>query len=523
MLNYIWLSLIAFGILIALGSDIENEINKTFPNNEKLNAEIITHRNSFEVRFSAKNENTKFKAGKDFSLFVKNAQPRMNAYFTGTIEDAPSIIKQIAENSGEKDDVGFRISELQSLGDSAYSARVVLESVSFPKMKAITNAVLDYSKISVNIALGLIGIMAFWLGIMKIAERAGMVKLIAKAVRPLMRKLFPDVPDDHPAIASMIMNISANMLGLGNAATPFGLKAMEELDTLNTEKGTATNAMCTFLAINTAGFTLIPATAIAIRAAQGSAEPTIIIGTSLFGSLVATVTGITVAKFFERISLVKSGKMKISPKHFLKTFFFFALFIFLLALIVKFLFLSDAAQTVIAIIKTISILAIPLILLVFLAYGVKKKINLYEAFTNGAKEGFDIAVRIIPYLVAMLVAIGVFRASGGMDFLVRILSPVTNLIGMPAEVLPMALMRPLSGSGSIGIMTELMAQHGPDSFIGVLASTILGSTETTFYVLALYFGSVNIKRTRHAVIAGVSADIAGILAALFIVKLLFSF
>ncbi len=510
MLNYIWLTLLTLGILIALGGDIGDELNENYSGDKVFKTEIVKRGD----KFFFKTEN--------FVLPIENFTPEKNARFVAKIsDDAPAKAKALAEENGDSEKITFVSDAAVAVNDSVYSAEVTIERAHFPKMKAVTAAVLDYAKTSVNIAIGLIGIMAFWLGLMRVAEKAGLVKSIAKSVKPVMRKLFPDVPPEHPAIAAMIMNISANMLGLGNAATPFGLKAMEELDKLNPEKGTATDAMCTFLAINTAGLTLIPATAIAIRAAQGSSDPTVIIGTSFFGALAATFTGISVAKLFEFFSKRKSVKRKLNAKIVLKITA--GVFVFILAAIgiVKFMFLSEFSSYVISVIRVISVLAIPLIILIFLLYGFKKKVDLYAEFTEGAKEGFAIAVKIIPYLVAMLVAIGVFRASGGMDFLVSVLSPATNLIGMPAEVLPMALMRPLSGSGSIGIMTELMAQHGPDSFIGVLASTILGSTETTFYVLALYFGSVNIRKTRHAVIAGVSADVAGILAALFIVRLLF--
>jgi spore maturation protein SpmA len=394
-------------------------------------------------------------------------------------------------------------------------------------LKDVTKAALDYAGTAVNIALGLIGIMALWLGVMKVAEDAGLITLIAKWLKPLMKRLFPDVPADHPAMGSMIMNISANMLGLGNAATPFGLKAMEELDKLNSNKGTATNSMVTFLAINTAGLTLIPATAIAVRAAAGSSDPAIIIGTSIFGAGCATIAGVTAAKVLEKFP-VKGGFinwLKGSLKGIM-----IASAVIILALLLGFSGIGSRLAGSIhflepeyfkRLIEIISVVAIPALILIFIGYGAFKKVRVYEQFVEGAKEGFNIAVRIIPYLVAMLMAIGIFRAGGAMDWLVYILKPVTNLIGMPAEALPMALMRPLSGSGSLGIMTEIIKVHGPDSFIGIMVSTFFGSTETTFYVLAVYFGAVNIKNTRHALPAGLIADIAGILAAVFIVRMLF--
>jgi spore maturation protein SpmB len=325
------------------------------------------------------------------------------------------------------------------------------------------------------------------------------------------------------------MNISANMLGLGNAATPFGLKAMEDMEELNPNKGTASNSMVTFLAINTAGLTLIPATAIAVRAASGSSNPAIIIGTSIFGAFCATVAGVTAAKFIEKFYLETWS----FSSWFRKNLKFFGIVALLFLAVVLFFStgfaskFSDSFSSITAegfknFIEIVSTLAIPLLIIIFIGYGVIKKVKVYESFVEGAKEGFNIAVKIIPYLVAMLVAIGIFRAGGAMDWLIYILKPVTNLIGMPAEALPMALMRPLSGSGSLGVMSENLAVYGPDSFIGVLVSTFYGSTETTFYVLALYFGAVNIKSTRHAVPVGLIADVAGILGALFIVKLLFS-
>jgi spore maturation protein SpmB len=324
------------------------------------------------------------------------------------------------------------------------------------------------------------------------------------------------------------MNMAANMLGLGNAATPFGLKAMEELDKLNPNKGVATNAMCTFLAVNTAGLTLIPATAIAIRAAAGSSDPAIIIGTAIFGALCATTVGITATKILEKFPLKEGGLASLisSSKKGLTVFAVILLIVLILiftglmtSILSFFSFLSpDLFKNLIQIIST---LAIPMLIFIFIGYGAIKKVKIYEVFVEGAKEGFDVAVRIIPYLVAMLVAIGIFRAGGAMEILIYGLTPFTDLIGMPAEALPMAIMRPLSGSGSLGIMAEIIATHGPDSFIGILVSTFFGSTETTFYVLAVYFGAVNIRKTRHALAAGLLADIAGILGAVFIVKLLF--
>ena len=434
----------------------------------------------------------------------------------------------MAKISGEEDDLMGTILMGEKVTETEFSARIILEEVAFAKMKEVTIAALDYAAIAVNISLGLIGIMALWLGVMKVAEEAGLIKKIAISVKPITKFLFPDVPSDHPAMGSMIMNISANMLGLGNAATPFGLKAMEELDKLNPDKGTATNAMVTFLAVNTAGLTLLPITAIAVRAAAGSSNPAIIIGTAMFGAACATTVGITAAKVLEKFPIKKgefANWLKSNKKG-------LVVFLSIISLIIV-LALSGLLSAVLSIfsfispeffktaITIISILAIPMLILIFIGYGMIKKVKVYEVFVEGAKEGFDVAIRIIPYLVAMLVAIGIFRAGGGMDILIMVLRPFTDLIGMPAEALPMAIMRPLSGSGSLGIMAEIISVHGPDSFIGILVSTFFGSTETTFYVLAVYFGSVNIRNTRHALPAGLLADIAGILGAVFIVRILF--
>jgi len=434
----------------------------------------------------------------------------------------------MAKISGKDDDLmgSFKLSEVKN--SKEISGSLILEDVAFVKMKEVTNSALDYASTAVNIALGLIGIMALWLGVMKVAEEAGLIKIIANSVKPITRFLFPDVPSDHPALGSIIMNMAANMLGLGNAATPFGLKAMEELQTLNKDKNTASNAMVTFLAINTAGLTLIPVTAIAIRAAAGSSNPAIIIGTSIFGASCATIVGVTSAKILEKFPIQK-GEFGNWLKSYRKGFMIFISLIVLITLFsvtgllatifAKLSFLNpDLFKSVI---NVVSILAIPGLIFLFIGYGAIRKVKVYEVFIVGAKEGFDVAVRIIPYLVAMLVAIGIFRAGGGMQILIAALEPITSLFGMPAEALPMAIMRPLSGSGSLGVMAEIIATHGADSLIGILVSTFFGSSETTFYVLAVYFGSVNIRNTRHALAAGLLADIAGVIGAVFIVKLLF--
>lgn len=542
MLNYVWLALLLLGIGAAIVTDVVDQSSNKFANGNEIRTEIQFNQTyekgttkTYDVKLIISKENFNAVYNQTITETVEqNAKLTYDSkkgkyiIFFEVNENSPKIWKEIASISGKEKDISGILSGLSFSDDKTAVASLILEEVSFAKMKEVTNSALDYAGTAVNIAIGLIGIMALWLGVMKVAEEAGLIKIIASAVKPITKRLFPDVPHDHPAMGSMIMNISANMLGLGNAATPFGLKAMEELEKLNPNKGTATNAMCTFLTVNTAGLTLIPATAIAIRASAGSSDPALIIGTSIFGAVCATTVGITASKILEKFP-IKKGEFGNWISSLKKPLLILGLVIIVLVLLALsglmsgflslFSFLSpDLFKSVIQI---ISILAIPMLILVFIGYGAIKKVKIYEVFVEGAKEGFNVAVRIIPYLVAMLVAIGIFRAGGAMEWLIAGLTPLTNIIGMPAEALPMALMRPLSGSGSLGIMAEIMAVHGPDSFIGILTSTFFGSTETTFYVLAVYFGSVNIRNTRHALAAGLLADISGILGAVFIVKLLF--
>jgi spore maturation protein SpmA len=539
MLNYIWITLLFLGIGAALSTDIINKTDNKYRNNDPIS--VVLQSDSAFHKYPGKQTSATLIVSKNtYTNFYRESinhdlifpctvtyNNKINSYAVHFIidKDYPSTWKDIASSSGDKNDISGSIFINKLTNDSVAEASMVLEEVSFLKMKEITNSALEYAGIAVNIAIGLIGVMALWLGVMKIAESAGLIMLIASWMKPFTKRLFPDVPSDHPAMGAMIMNMSANMLGLGNAATPFGLKAMEELDSINPNKGTATNSMVTFLAINTAGMTLIPASAIAIRAASGSSDPAIIIGTSLFGSFCATVTGIMAAKLLENISLGFKGWYKTNFKLLVVLF----IVIGIIASFILFPGIKNAGSMISLIpvksikyvIQFFSVIAIPFLIVFFVGYGVFKKVKVYEQFVEGAKEGFNIAIRILPYLLAILVAIAIFRAGGAMQWLISILTPLTNLIGMPAEALPMALMRPLSGSGSLGIMSEVIKVHGPDSFIGILVSTFYGSTETTFYVLAVYFGAVNIKNTRHAVPAGLIADICGILGALFIVKLLF--
>ncbi len=410
----------------------------------------------------------------------------------------------------------------------------------------------------VGIAFALIGVMALWLGIMRLAERAGLVALLARALRPLMKRIFPEVPPEHPAMGSMLMNIAANMLGLGNAATPLGLRAMKDLESLNKTPGTATNAMCTFLAINTSGIQLIPVTAIAILAANKSTNPTAIVGTSIICTACAAVSGVLMAKFLSKLPMfaVKAeiGNLKpeiakaeggraesdkptvkeavtLQPMQWWGNFIFAAFLLCFAFFFLRMVFPETFGLPVseeetkknlfIRIVGAVSLLSIPFLLSAIPLFAMLRRVKVYEEFVDGAKEGFDVAIRIIPYLVAMLVAVGMFRAAGGIDMLSRALSPVLNQLGFPTDLLPMVLVRPLSGSGSLGFFTELVKQFGPDSLIARTAGTIYGSTETTFYVLAVYFGSVAIKRTRHALLAGLTADFVSVVVAVTVCKMVF--
>jgi len=402
----------------------------------------------------------------------------------------------------------------------------------------------------VKTAFPLIGIMALWLGIMRLAERAGLVALLARALRPALRRLFPDVPPEHPAMGSMVMNIAANMLGLGNAATPLGLRAMKDLESLNRNPGTATNAMCTFLAINTSSVQLVPVTAMAILATNHSSNPSAIVGTSLVATACACTCGVTTAKLLARLPFFKlppperdidasganrslaggeTSSVKEAPAlHPLRWWGWVIMAGFLLffeGLFVRTVFwpapTDVATLPLVRAVNAISLLLVPFLLGVFPLYAALRGVRVYEEFVEAAKEGFDVAIRIIPFLLAMLVAIGMFRAAGGIDILSRWLEPVLHAIGFPVELLPMVLLRPLSGSGTLGLFTELTKQFGPDSLIARTAGTIYGSTETTFYVLAVYFGSVAVRRIRYAVIAGLTADLVSVVVAIVVCRAVF--
>lgn len=408
------------------------------------------------------------------------------------------------------------------------------------RMDAVTKASFDSAKGAVTLAIGLIGPMALWLGIMRVAEAGGLMQIIARGVRPLMIRLFPDVPHDHPAMSAMIMNMAANALGLGNAATPMGIKAMQELDKLAPEKGTATNAMCLFLAINTSSVTLLPLGVITVRAAANAASPAAILIPSLFATACSTCVAIVMAKLLARRQepltevVPESGaeereeKKETAEKPAAEELMppgtagriFIWLVIAAFAGAVAYRIWQAPSVTFFSTdsLAAVSNWLIPVLISGLLIFGYLKGVKIYETLTDGAKEGFSTAVRIIPFMVAIFVAIGMFRASGAMDILIRVLSPLTESVGMPAEALAMALMRPLSGSGAFGIMSEMVNQ-APDSFLSFLVSTMQGSTETTFYVLAVYFGSVGIRRTRHALPAALCADAAGVIAAVFICNL----
>ena len=404
-------------------------------------------------------------------------------------------------------------------------------------MEILAAAVINSAESSVTLALGLIGVMALFLGLMKVAEAGGLLVIIARLVRPLMQRLFPDVPPDHPAMGAMILNMSANVLGLGNAATPFGIRAMQELDKLNPVKGTASNAMVLFLAINTSSVTLLPTGVIALRAAAGSTDPAGIVPTTLFATVCSTAIAIIVAKLCQRFWLpdpndaLPAGETEASiagdaldtgaaANDDLDTEGADQSYPAWLSYLVLAGILGLIPLTVLYG-RQIAPWIIPGILVCLLGFGFSRGVRVYESFVEGAKDGFQVALRIIPYLVAILVAVGMFRASGAMEMLIRPLSFLTEPLGLPAEALPMALLRPLSGSGAYGILASIINDQaiGPDSYAGYLVSTLQGSTETTFYVLAVYFGAVQVRRVRHALIAGLSADVAGVIGAVIAVSL----
>ena len=398
-------------------------------------------------------------------------------------------------------------------------------------MEGLTKAVVESAGGSVELALALIGVMTLFLGLMKVAEAGGLLSVLARLIRPLMVRLFPGVPANHPAMGAMILNMSANAMGLGNAATPFGIRAMQELDKLNSRPGTATDSMALFLAINTSSVTLLPTGVIALRAAAGSIDPAGILPTTLFATLCSTVVAICAAKAYGRLfrrgrpgeveTDETPGGLPMEGEAALPEGSTEAYPVWVSLLAVAALFALIPLTVVYG--RAISPWIIPGLMACFLGFGVIRRVRVYEVFVDGAKEGFQVAIKIIPYLVAILVAVSMFRASGAMEAMVAWLGPWTGRAGLPAEALPMALMRPLSGSGAYGIMASIIndAAVGPDSYTGYLVSTLQGSTETTFYVLAVYFGAIQVQRVRHALAAALTADVAGVIAAVVVCTYLY--
>jgi len=378
---------------------------------------------------------------------------------------------------------------------------------------AIINSTFDSSKTAFEISLGLTGVLSLWMGIMRIGEQGGVIGLFSRLLSPLFTKLFPEIPKGHPVTGSIFMNLAANMLGLDNAATPLGLKAMEGLQELNPKKDTASNPMIMFLVLNTSGLTLIPISIMVYRAQLGAAQPTDVFVPILLATFFSTLAGIVAVSLYQRINLLN------------RTILLFLGGTSLVIAGIIYFFSTLSRQQIDIYSTTTANVFLFVIIIGFIVAGMRKKINVYDAFVEGAKEGFTTAVRIIPYLVAILVAIGVFRASGCMDYLIEGIAKLVNLCGINSDfvgALPTALMKPLSGSGARGLMVDAMNTYGADSFVGRLSCIFQGSTDTTFYILAVYFGSVGVVRTRHAVPCGLLADLAGIIAAIFICYLFFN-
>lgn len=378
---------------------------------------------------------------------------------------------------------------------------------------AIINSTFDSSKTAFEISLGLTGVLSLWMGIMRIGEQGGVIGVFSRLLSPLFTKLFPEIPKGHPVTGSIFMNLAANMLGLDNAATPLGLKAMEGLQELNPKKDTASNPMIMFLVLNTSGLTLIPISIMVYRAQLGAAQPTDVFVPILLATFFSTLAGIIAVSLYQRINLLNRTIL-----------LFLGGTSLIIASIIYFLSMLSRQQIDIYSTTTANVFLF-VIIIGFIVAGMRKKINVYDAFVEGAKEGFTTAVRIIPYLVAILVAIGVFRASGCMDYLIEGIANLVSLCGINSDfvgALPTALMKPLSGSGARGLMIDAMNTYGADSFVGRLSCIFQGSTDTTFYILAVYFGSVGVVRTRHAVPCGLLADLAGIIAAILICYLFFN-
>ena len=383
----------------------------------------------------------------------------------------------------------------------------------FDVFPAMMDSTFSSSKTAFEISLGLTGVLSLWLGIMKIGEKGGVVNVLARMLSPVFAKLFPDIPKGHPVTGSIFMNIAANMLGLDNAATPLGLKAMEQLQELNPKKDTATNPMIMFLVLNTSGLTLIPISILVYRAQMGAQQPTDIFIPILLATFFSTLAGIIITSLYQKINLLN--------RTILMTLGGAAIVV--AAVIWGFGQMDSLLMNKVS--TSTANIMLMVIIIAFILAGLRKKVNVYEAFIEGAKEGFTTAGRIIPYLIAILVAIGVFRASGAMDMLIDGIKYGVEACGGNTDfvgALPTALMKPLSGSGARGMMVDAMTTYGADSFIGRLSCIFQGSTDTTFYILAVYFGSVGIRKTRHAVACGLLADLAGIIAAIAIAYMFFS-
>ncbi len=381
-------------------------------------------------------------------------------------------------------------------------------------MEALSAAIVDAAAAALPLALGLVGIMALFLGLLKVAEAGGLLAATARLLEPLLRRLFPEIPAGHPAMGAMVMNVAANLLGLGNAATPFGIRAMEQLESLNPRKGVASNAQVLFLAINTAGITLLPTKVIALRASLGSADPAAVVAPTLCATLVAAVVAVIGAKALQRLWSPEPAAPPPPACRPASPWPGLAALAVLLAVAPLMLLRG----------REIGPWILPGLVVGLLLFGAVRRVPIYESFVEGAKEGFAVAVRIIPYLVAILVAIAMVRASGAMDLILGPLGRLTAPLGVPAEALMMAAMRTLSGSGSYGLLAASLKDPaiGPDSYLGTLLGTLYGSTETTFYVLAVYFGAVQVRRIRHALAVGLLADLAALITAVVVCRLLFA-
>ena len=444
------------------------------------------------------------------------------------------------------------------------------------RLEAVTSGAFSAARDAIMVvALPLAGLMGLWLGFLRLAELSGIVEGLARGLHPLLKRLFPDVPEGHPAMGAMVLNMAANMLGLGNAATPLGLRAMRCLETLNPHPGIATNAMCTFLAINTSSIQLIPATAIAVLAAQGSKQPTAILGTALLASTCAAIAGITAVKLLQRLPLyaIKPEELRVQtpstqepgapptlaptpeeaatlpapPALSAKSRLVLALFFLLFALMAGLFLFQEFLQNLQAAsgflsglplpklpeslqgqtgfsraLGVLSLLAVPFLMSFFALYAFLRQVKVYDEFVTGAKEGWQVAMRIIPYLTAILVGVRMFREAGAIEWLARVLSPILGPLGVSADLLPLILVRPLSGGATTGLFTELVTRFGADALISRTAATIYGSTETTFYVLAVYFGAVGIRRGRHALATGLIADATGAIASILICRWMFA-